>query len=320
MMHVESSPEVGLVLDDLYTKHLTGQHPEHFARYQAVTAMFQESGLEAGMKTIKSRPARIDELNMVHDGSYVSLAEKEILSGVEQLSTGDTAVSPDSWMVATHAAGAVCAAVDEVFSEDANSVKRAFCAVRPPGHHATPNRGMGFCVFNNIAIGARYAQQKFGIGKIAILDWDVHHGNGTQDIFYDDETVLFCSTHQSPWFPGTGFEDELGTGKGRGYTLNAPLPAGSEMSQIGGHIDDRFVSAMRKFKPELVMISAGFDSRLGDPLGQFRLVDQDYTTLTRWMRRIADEFADGRLISVLEGGYSLEGLAAGVEAHVRALE
>ena len=313
------SPEVGLVLDDLYTKHLTGQHPEHFARYQAVTAMFDKTGLGSKMKAIKSRAAGFDELSAVHEGAYLALAEKEILSGADQLSTGDTAVCPDSWMVASHAAGAVCAAVDEVFAEKADRAKRAFCAVRPPGHHATPNRGMGFCVFNNIAVGARYAQRKFGVGKVAILDWDVHHGNGTQDIFYDDETVLFCSTHQSPWFPGTGFEEELGTGKGRGFTLNAPLPAGSAMDEIGGRIDDRFISAMRKFKPELVMISAGFDSRLGDPLGQFRLLDQDYTTLTKWMRGIADEFANGRIVSVLEGGYSLEGLPAGVEAHVGAM-
>ena len=179
---------------------------------------------------------------------------------------------------------------------------------------------MGFCIFNNIAVGARYAQQKYGVGKVAILDWDVHHGNGTQDIFYEDETVLFCSVHQSPWYPGTGMLEELGSGKGRGFTLNAPLPAGSDMTQIGDKIDAKFLTAMRKFSPELIMISAGFDSRLGDPLGKFRLLDEDYKTLTNWIRKIAEEFSDGRLISVLEGGYSLEGLAAGVQAHVEALE
>lgn len=318
-MSEESSSEVGLVLDSLYTKHVTGEHPEHFSRYGAITDMFSKTGLSKGMKTLASRPAEIEAIRAVHDPSYVALAEREILAGVDQLSTGDTAVCPDSWLVATHAAGAVCAAVDEVFSDKPDSVKRAFCAVRPPGHHATPNRGMGFCVFNNIAVGARYAQKKYGIGKVAILDWDVHHGNGTQDIFYEDETVLFCSTHQSPWYPGTGLADERGTGKGRGYTLNAPLPSGSDMKQIGGYIDDHFVTAMRKFKPELIMISAGFDSRLGDPLGQFRLLDQDFKTLTKWMRSIADEFSNGRIVSALEGGYSLEGLASGVEAHVRAL-
>ncbi|MEJ6646370.1 MAG: histone deacetylase [Akkermansiaceae bacterium] len=318
-MKMGNSHEVGLVLDDLYLKHVTGQHPEHFSRYHAVTAMFEESGLATKMKPLQSHRAAGEDLRAVHNPSYVALAEKEILSGVSQLSTGDTDVCPDSWEVATHAAGSVCAAVDAVFSSEPDPIKRAFCAVRPPGHHATPNRGMGFCVFNNVAVAARYAQRKYGVGKVAILDWDVHHGNGTQDIFYEDETVLFCSTHQSPWYPGTGFNDEKGSGKGRGLTLNAALPSGSAMNEIGGVIDDQFLFAMRKFKPELVMISAGFDSRLGDPLGQFCLLDEDYQTLTNWMRQIADEFSNGRLVSALEGGYSLEGLAAGVKAHVGAL-
>lgn len=311
--------ELGLVLDDLFTRHITGEHPEHFARYQALTDMFRSSGLLARVNVLKSRPAELTALRAVHKGSYLTLAEKEIRSGFSQLSTGDTTVCPDSWMVASHAAGSVCAAIDEVFSEETDPTKRAFCAVRPPGHHATPDRGMGFCIFNNVAVGARYAQEKYGVGKVAILDWDVHHGNGTQDIFYEDETVLFCSVHQSPWYPGTGMADELGTGKGRGFTLNAPLPEGAAMDRIGDKVDVSFLTAMRKFKPELVMISAGFDSRLGDPLGKFRLLDEDYQTLTRWLRKIAEEFADGRLISVLEGGYSLEGLAAGVQAHIEAL-
>ncbi|MDA7897947.1 histone deacetylase [bacterium] len=313
-------PELALVLDQLFTRHITGEHPEHFNRNLALTKMFETSGLSTRLRRIKSRTASFEDLTTVHDERYVALAKKEIQSEVDQLSTGDTAVCPDSWLVASHAAGSVCAAVDEIYSEESSHTKRAFCAVRPPGHHATPDRGMGFCIFNNIAVGARYAQRKYGVGKVAILDWDVHHGNGTQDIFYEDETVLFCSVHQSPWYPGTGMLEELGSGKGRGFTVNAPLPAGSDMNRIGDMIDAKFLTAMRKFSPELVMISAGFDSRLGDPLGKFRLLDEDYKTLTFWLRKIADEFADGRLISVLEGGYSLEGLAAGVQAHIEALE
>lgn len=320
MMKSEKNPDLALVLDNLFTRHITGEHPEHFNRYHALTKMFKSSGLGARLKPLKSRVADTKALQAVHGGAYLALAEKEIVAGVAQLSTGDTAVCPDSWLVASHAAGSVCAAVDEVFSDQANHANRAFCAVRPPGHHATPDRGMGFCIFNNVAVGARYAQTKYGVGKVAILDWDVHHGNGTQDIFYEDETVLFCSVHQSPWYPGTGMIDESGLGKGRGYTINTPLPAGSDMEQIGNQIDDRFLTAMRKFKPELVMISAGFDSRLGDPLGKFRLLDDDYRTLTKWLRGIANEFSNGKLVSVLEGGYSLEGLAAGVQAHVEALE
>ncbi len=319
-MNNESHPELALVLDQLFTRHVTGEHPEHFSRYHALTDMFKTSGLAARLTKIESRTATLADLSAVHGDRYLALAKKEIDSGFDQLSTGDTAVCPDSWLVASHAAGSVCAAVDELYSEESTHSRRAFCAVRPPGHHATPDRGMGFCIFNNVAVGARYAQRKYGVGKVAILDWDVHHGNGTQDIFYKDETVFFCSVHQSPWYPGTGMSDESGTGKGRGFTLNAPLPAGSDMETIGEKIDTSFLTAMRKFKPELVMISAGFDSRLGDPLGKFRLLDEDYKTMTAWLRKIAGEFADGRLISVLEGGYSLEGLAAGVQAHVEALE
>ena len=319
-MIIDPHPELALVLDQLFTQHVTGEHPEHFSRYLALTKMFETSGLSTRLKKIESRMATFENLTAVHDKRYLTLAQREIESNFQQLSTGDTAVCPDSWLVASHAAGSVCAAVDEVYSETHTYTKRAFCAVRPPGHHATPDRGMGFCIFNNIAVGARYAQQKYGVGKVAILDWDVHHGNGTQDIFYEDETVLFCSVHQSPWYPGTGMLEELGSGKGRGFTLNAPLPAGSDMTQIGDKIDAKFLTAIRKFSPELIMISAGFDSRLGDPLGKFRLLDEDYKTLTNWLRKIAEEFSDGRLISVLEGGYSLEGLAAGVQAHVEALE
>ena len=319
-MKICEKSDLALVLDQLFTRHITGEHPEHFSRYHALTGMFETSGLSSRLKNLESRTATLKELAAVHGDQYLTLAQREIESGFDQLSTGDTAVCPDSWMVASHAAGSVCAVVDELYSEDSKRAKRAFCAVRPPGHHATPDRGMGFCIFNNVAVGARYAQQKYGVGKVVILDWDVHHGNGTQDVFYEDETVLFCSIHQSPWYPGTGMIEELGSGKGRGFTLNAPLPAGSDMDCIGDKIDVSFLTAMRKFKPELVMISAGFDSRLGDPLGKFRLLDDDYKILTGWLRKIADEFADGRLISVLEGGYSLEGLAAGVQAHVEALE
>ncbi|MDA7914337.1 histone deacetylase, partial [Akkermansiaceae bacterium] len=242
-------PELALVLDQLFTRHITGEHPEHFNRYLALTKMFETSGLSTRLRRIKSRTASFEDLTTVHDERYVALAKKEIQSEVDQLSTGDTAVCPDSWLVASHAAGSVCAAVDEIYSEESSHTKRAFCAVRPPGHHATPDRGMGFCIFNNIAVGARYAQRKYGVGKVAILDWDVHHGNGTQDIFYEDETVLFCSVHQSPWYPGTGMLEELGSGKGRGFTVNAPLPAGSDMNRIGDMIDAKFLTAMRKFSP-----------------------------------------------------------------------
>ena len=178
---------------------------------------------------------------------------------------------------------------------------------------------MGFCSFNNVAVAVRHAQAVHGAGKVLIVDWDVHHGNGTQDIFYEDETVFFFSTHQAPWYPGTGAREETGAGKGQGTVLNRPFPAGSGRKEIVGAFEDELVSAANRFKPDLVMISAGFDSRIEDPLGHFRLTDEDFANLTKVMLDVAAEHAEGRLVSMLEGGYNLKGLAKAVEAHCRAL-
>jgi acetoin utilization deacetylase AcuC-like enzyme len=306
-----------LLLDRIYKQHLTGPgHPERPERYDAVMAGLEREGLVRDAVRIIPRPASEDEVAMCHMPDYIATVKRDIRRGLHELSTGDTAVGPRSWDVALEAAGGVMNAVDTVLEARATN---AFCAVRPPGHHASAARGMGFCVFNNIAIAARYAQRKHGIGSVLIADWDVHHGNGTQDIFYNDGSVYFFSTHQSPWYPGTGARNETGEGAGRGTTLNCPLPAGSSRTDIVGAFRERLIPAMDDFKPELVLISAGFDSRLGDPLGQFRLTDEDFADLTRMLMDIADEHAHGRVVSVLEGGYSLDGLAAGVSAHVSTL-
>jgi acetoin utilization deacetylase AcuC-like enzyme len=262
------------------------------------------------------RLATEEEVGLCHSLNYIRLVEREVMTGFHELSTGDTIISARSLDAALRATGAALNAVDAVVTGQA---KNAFCIVRPPGHHATAARGMGFCLFDNIAIAARYAQRKHGLSRVLIADWDVHHGNGTQDIFYSDGTVFFFSTHQHPWYPGTGAPEETGEGVGKGTTLNSPFPAGSGRKEILGAFQEKLLPAARAFHPDLVLISAGFDSRIGDPLGNFLLTDADFTDLTKVLREIADQSAGGRLVSILEGGYSLEGLAAGVRAHVEAL-
>jgi acetoin utilization deacetylase AcuC-like enzyme len=306
-----------ILADPVYKEHQTGKsHPERPERMDAVVHALEQDGAIQDALRIPVRPATEDELALCHTRQYIEIARRDVAAGARDLSTGDTQISPRSFDVALKAAGGLLNAVDAVVERKAAN---AFCAVRPPGHHATPNRGMGFCLFNNVAIAARYAQKKHGIARVAIVDWDVHHGNGTQDIFYSDGSVFYFSTHQSPWYPGTGAANETGEGKGQGATLNCPFPAGSGHKEILGAFQSKLIPALRDFKPELVLLSAGFDSRLGDPLGQFTLSDADFAALTTLMLEVAHQYAGGRLVSVLEGGYSLPGLAAASAAHVEAL-
>lgn len=312
-------PTTALLLDAVFTKHLTGDgHPERPARYLAITRQLEAAGLVRQLAQIEARSLTDDEAELCHCAEYIAKLTAEIpaVRGIASLSTGDTNVCAASLDVARLAAGGTLAGVDFVFS---GGRRNAFCAVRPPGHHATPAIGMGFCIFNNAAIAARYAQKNHGIERVSIIDWDVHHGNGTQDIFYSDPSVFYFSTHQSPLYPHTGAAKETGAGAGVGTTLNCPLPAGSGMRQIAAAFDEQFLPAMEQFKPQLVIISAGFDSRIGDPLGQFLLTDADFATLTEKLLRLADRHASGRLLSVLEGGYNIDGLASAVLSHVSCL-
>ena len=310
-------PTTALLAPDASLAHRTPHgHPERAERFRAVTSALDTGGLGARMRRLDSAAATRETLALCHGASYLDLVESEIGAGRRMLSTGDTHVGPQSLEAARAAAGAVCAAVDAVA---AGEVEQAFCALRPPGHHARPAQGMGFCVFNNVAVAARHAMRRHGLERILIADWDVHHGNGTQDIFYRDPDVLFFSTHQSPWYPGTGAAGETGDGAGAGTTINCPFPSGSGRSEVLGAFRDLLLPAAEAFRPDLVMVSAGFDSRLGDPLGQFRLLDEDFREMTLLLREVAGQHAGGRLVSALEGGYSLKGLAAGVASHVAAL-
>ena len=309
--------KTAIMYDPIFREHLAGrEHPERPERLDAVMSALAGAGLMERLVRVEARTATDEELLLCHTREYLSIARRDVASGRPYLSTGDTDITPNSWDIAARAAGGVLNAVDAVFAGKADN---AFCAVRPPGHHATASRGMGFCLLNNVALAARYAQTKHRIGRVLIVDWDVHHGNGTQEIFYRDGSVLFFSSHQWPLYPGTGRADETGEGAGEGATMNFPLPAGSGRRQVLGAVENSLVPVAERFRPELVLISAGFDSRIGDLLGRFTLTDADFADLTRVVMGIAGRHAGARVVSLLEGGYSLDGLGSAAAAHVAAL-
>lgn len=304
--------KVGLIYDPIYLKHDTGAHPENGSRLVATVNLLEKLKLIEKLVALPPRAASVEEVSLAHSRDHISHVQTASKRGGGWLD-GDTYASPASYEVALYAVGGALEGLDAVMT---GKVNHAFALVRPPGHHATTDEAMGFCLFNNIAIGARVAQARHGVKRILIADWDVHHGNGTQDVFWSDGSVLFFDTHQDPWYPGTGHADEIGEGKGRGLIVNRPFPAGAGRAEILGAFREVLVPAADEFKPQLVLISAGFDSRIGDPLGKFTLTDRDFADLTEVMLQIAAKHAGGRLVSVLEGGYNLEGLASAAAAHV----
>ena len=313
----QSTSKTGFVYDDIYLEHkTTAGHPEAPQRLVAIVERLKAKGLYSQLFMLTPSSAAVEWLTMVHSPEYIQRAGDSCKDGTRYLDSMDTPISPKSYDVALMAVGGVFSAIDAVMQK---KVTNAFCAVRPPGHHAVRDGAMGFCIFNNIAIGARYIQKKYNLSKILIVDWDVHHGNGTQAAFYDDPNVLYFSVHQYPFYPGTGSEAEKGSGKGLNYNINVPLPIGSTDADYLRVFEEKLEPAAFAFSPDFVLISAGFDAHKDDLLGGMEVTAQGFAELTAIVKTIAQKCCQGRLVSVLEGGYDLEALADSVEAHIRVL-
>jgi acetoin utilization deacetylase AcuC-like enzyme len=307
----------GFVTHPLFARHDTGPgHPERAERLTAILERLRACGLADEMAQEEAPEVAASDLERVHDAGYVRSVEHAIARGAKVLDEGDTRVSADSWRASLAAAGGATFAVDRVLD---GAWKNAFVATRPPGHHAERAEAMGFCVFNNVAVAAAHLIAARGLKRVAIVDWDVHHGNGTQHTFESDPRVFFASLHQWPLYPGTGLAAERGLGAGEGTTLNLPQAPGSGDARWLAAFEDVLLPALEKFAPEFVLVSAGFDAHSADPLAQTELSTDAYARMTRHLLQFADAHCHGRLVSLLEGGYDLDALADSVESHVGAL-
>ena len=302
--------KVGLVQDAIYLEHDTGSHPENKQRLLAIASCLDKSGLRGQLIPLPPRAATADELLTIHPQGHIDRVESYSQIGGGWLD-GDTVTSPGSYKAALYAVGGLLCGVDAVLDGEMNS---AFALVRPPGHHAPPERAKGFCLFNNIAIAARYAQQRHGLKRVLIVDFDVHHGNGTQDAFYDDPDVLYFSTHQYPFYPGTGDIHETGSGAGRGATVNVPLPAGCGDSQYQQAYREILAPVARIFQPEFILVSAGYDAHWADPIAMMEMSIHGFADIVSMIKDIAEELCGGRILAALEGGYHPEALAYGVKS------
>jgi acetoin utilization deacetylase AcuC-like enzyme len=308
-------PKVGYVYDPLFLEHELPGHPERPDRLRAIMGHLEESGLLRQMTKVEARDATTHELRFVHTERLIE--EVAATAGVARHRfDADTYGSPRSYEAAVRAAGGTLAATEAVLRGDLDS---AFCFVRPPGHHATPDRAMGFCLFNNVAVAVARALEEPGVERVAIIDIDVHHGNGTQDIFYDDPRVLYFSTHQFPHYPGTGHWTETGSGEGDGSTINVPLPPGSGDDIYRRCYTEICAPAVRRFRPQLLFVSAGFDAHFADPLADILLSTRGYFETASLIKQLADEICEGRVVYALEGGYDLAAISWSARACVDTL-
>lgn len=306
----------GLLYHEQSLEHDDPTHPENAERLRAILALLDSSGILPEVQQLQARPATEQEIMAVHHPRLVEELQFMAYEGGGMIDH-DTYMTGDSWSVACLSAGAAIHAVEAVVRGE---VDNAFVLVRPPGHHATPTRAMGFCLVNNVAVAARYALDRLGLERIAIVDWDTHHGNGTQDAFYADGRVLYCSSHTAGIFPGTGDWDEMGAGEGYGATLNVPLPYYLSDDGFDLVYDEVIVPAVRRFAPDLIIVSAGYDSHWADPLAPMNASVAGYAALAQKVYNLAAEVCSGRLVCALEGGYDLQALAASVLATLRVLQ
>jgi len=304
--------KTGLITSDTYKNHDTGPgHPEQIARVSVIEDNFKKLN---NKNLLWKKPSKVSDeiLLTTHNNDYINMVKSSFPKKGFSSLDGDTIISPGSKNATLDAVGSIITAIDGVENKE---FKNAFCPVRPPGHHAEKNKAMGFCIFNNVAVGANYLIKKYNYKKIAIVDWDVHASNGTADIFYDNKNVLLISTHQYPYYPGTGSEQEKGKFNN---ILNIPLPAGTSSEEYLNAFE-RVLKKLEEFKPEFILISAGFDAHKNDPLAQFNLNTEDYYTITLRLLKASKRFCDGKVVSILEGGYDLQALKDSTKRHVDAL-
>jgi len=316
-MAKELRTSVGFVFDERCAAHQQDPgHPESPERIAVIKEALEKEGLLSKMLSISTREATDEELQLVHTQEYIDKVRRVCADAPESLGPDVFIMTSKSLPAALLAAGGGFEAVDAI---QEGKVLRVFCDTRPPGHHALPGRAMGFCIFNNIALAARYAQKKYGLKRILIVDWDVHHGNGTQDIFYEDANVMYFSSHHYPFYPGSGSTLEKGFGEAWGTTLNFPMEGGSGDADFIEGYERLLLPATSDFMPQMVLISCGFDSHFRDPLGGMGLTEKGFSRLTELIVKIAEKTCGGKIVSFLEGGYNIQAIATSALAHVRAL-